>query len=105
MKIPFSLWLSSRPRKYLIRPTSVYDSGFGHCDPIPNLWRGYGTESSCSKDSSMSHQEICYVSDCHLPQFTLEELRGSILSHEDRLNQEEKTLTNAFNTQDSLNRG
>ena len=40
-----------------------------------------------------------------LPQFTLEELIGSLLSHEARLNQEEESLTNAFSTQDSLNRG
>ena len=41
----------------------------------------------------------------HLPQFTLEELNGSLLSHEARLNQEEESLTNAFSTQASLRRG
>ena len=37
--------------------------------------------------------------------FTLEELSGSLLSHEARFTQEEKPLTNAFSTHDSLNRG
>ena len=40
-----------------------------------------------------------------LSKFTLEELTGYILSHEARFTQEEESLTNAFNTQDSLNRG
>ena len=40
----------------------------------------------------------------YMSQFTLEELTGSILSHEDRLNQEEDSLTNDFNTQAFLSR-
>ena len=39
-----------------------------------------------------------------LSKFTLEELIGSLLSHEARLNQEEESLANYFSTQDSLNR-
>ena len=39
-----------------------------------------------------------------LSQFTLEELTGSLLSHEARLNKEEESLTNSFNTQDSQQR-
>ena len=34
----------------------------------------------------------------YLSNFTLEELTRSLLSHEARLNQEEESLTNAFNT-------
>ena len=41
----------------------------------------------------------------YLSQITLEELTGSLLSHEARLNQEEESLTNSFSTQTSLNRG
>ena len=41
----------------------------------------------------------------NLSKFTLEELTGSLLSHEARFNQEEEYLTNAFSTQASLNRG
>ena len=40
-----------------------------------------------------------------LSKFTLEELTGSLRSHEARFTQEQETLTNAFNTQASLNRG
>ena len=40
-----------------------------------------------------------------MSKFTLEELTGSLLSHEARFNQEEESLTNAFSTQASLNRG
>ena len=40
-----------------------------------------------------------------LSKFTLEELTGSLLSHEVRVTQEEELLTNAFNTQASLHRG
>ena len=40
-----------------------------------------------------------------LSQFTLEELTGSLLSHEARLNEEEESLTNVFSTQASLSRG
>ena len=39
-----------------------------------------------------------------LSQFTLEELTGSLLSHEARFTQEEESMTNAFNTLASLNR-
>ena len=41
----------------------------------------------------------------YLSQFTLEELNGSFLSHEARLNQGEESSTNAFSTQASPNRG
>ena len=41
----------------------------------------------------------------YLSQLTLEELTGSLLSHEARINQEEESLTNAFSTQDSLSIG
>ena len=37
-----------------------------------------------------------------LSHFTLEELNRSFLSHEALLNQESESLTNSFNTQDSL---
>ena len=40
-----------------------------------------------------------------MSKFTLEELIGSLLSNEARFTQEEESLTNAFSTQDSLNRG
>ena len=40
-----------------------------------------------------------------LSQFTLEGLTRSLLSHEARFNQEEESMTNAFSTQSSLNRG
>ena len=40
-----------------------------------------------------------------LSKFTLEELTGSLLSHEVRVTQEEESLTNAFRTQASLHRG
>ena len=40
-----------------------------------------------------------------LSKFTLEELTRSLLSHEVRFTQEEESLTNAFSTQASLNRG
>ena len=39
-----------------------------------------------------------------LPQFTLEELIGSLVSHEDQFNQEEESLINSLNTQYYLNR-
>ena len=41
----------------------------------------------------------------YLSQFTLEELTGSLLSHEAQFNQEEESLTNASNTKDSLSKG
>ena len=41
----------------------------------------------------------------NLSQFILEELTGSLLSHEAQLNQEEESLTNSFSTQSSLSRG
>jgi hypothetical protein len=40
-----------------------------------------------------------------LTQLTLDELTGSLLSHESRLNQEDETLANAFSTQASTRRG
>ena len=40
-----------------------------------------------------------------LSQFTLEELTGSLLSHETRFNQEQESLTYSFNTQSSLRSG
>ena len=40
-----------------------------------------------------------------LSQFTLEELTRFLLSHEARLNQEEESFTNSFNTQASLSKG
>ena len=45
-------------------------------------------------------EEAKYISN-----FNLEELIGSLLSHEVWFNQEEESLTNAFSTQASLNRG
>ena len=41
----------------------------------------------------------------YLSKFTLEELIGSLLSHEAQFTQEEETLTNAFSIEASLNRG
>jgi transposase InsO family protein len=40
-----------------------------------------------------------------LTQLTLDELTGSLLSHESRLNQEDEPLANAFSTQASIGRG
>ena len=40
----------------------------------------------------------------YMSKFTLEELTGSLLSHEAQFTQEEELLTNTFSTQASLNR-
>ena len=40
-----------------------------------------------------------------MSKFTLEELNGSLPYHEPWFTQEEESLTNAFSTEDSLNRG